>query len=467
MWRVGSSSRHHPSFATMSRKAKSAPQLTLEAFAEKARKTAETPPRISVVDAIAIAKGCSTNYAAQLFQRLVAEDRVPPCAEVSQNLVTANCSDQEPVDTGSQHHGGNRKDVVVASVEEMVQILWALPGQSAFRRHCSLICVRYLGGDETLVGEICRNRTAQECLARESPAHPARIFGEAVEATRDLKRGREHEDVPVQLQAVVDAASERVLQEMRRTHVWSFSKGGGEECELFRVGRVVGGSELVELDRNEHLLKIVDFLKERFSKSIWEEYGRKFKSIFAIELKRAKLAQCRDEGLPPVVVHNQGEYRIAYTEADNDLMIYVLKACRARFEGIAGKGMMLKMHPKNAQRSVWDLLRSNHDSGVAGSSTTRSPDSAGRVVLPARSIADLPAGWRCGAKRGHADIDAQHGNLETEAFSTSPAAVASPSAAWSAESCASTMLHHSAVPEAPANLRLRAKRGDADIAVMS
>ena len=467
MCRVGSSSRFHFTFLTMSRKAKSAPQLTLEAFAEKARKTAETPPRISVVDAIAVAKGCSTDYAAQVFRRLVAEDRVPPCAEVPRNMVTANCSDEELVDTGSQHRGGNRKNIVVASVEEMVQILWALPGQSAFRRHCSLICVRYLGGDETLVGEICRNRAAQERLARESPAHPARIFGEAVEATRDLKRGREHEDVLVQFQGVVDAALERVRKETQRTHVWSFSRGGGEECELFRVGRVIGGSELVELDRNEHLVKIVDFLKERFSNSIWEECGRKFKSIFAIELKRAKLAQCRDEGLPPLVVHNQGECRIAYTEADNDLMIHVLRACRARFEGIAGKDIMIKMHPKKAQRSIWDLLRSKHDSGVASSSMTRSPDSVGRVALPAGSMADMPAEWRSVARRGDADIEVQRDNMETEALSTSTAAVASSSAAWSAESSASTMLHHSAGPEAPANLRLRAKRGDADIAVMS
>lgn len=42
--------------------------------------------------------------------------------------------------------------------------------------------VRYLGGDPGLVGEVLANRAAQETLAREAPSHPARIFGEAVEA---------------------------------------------------------------------------------------------------------------------------------------------------------------------------------------------------------------------------------------------------------------------------------------------
>ena len=42
--------------------------------------------------------------------------------------------------------------------------------------------VRYLGGDETLVDEIRRNRAAQERLARDNPTHTARVFGEAVEA---------------------------------------------------------------------------------------------------------------------------------------------------------------------------------------------------------------------------------------------------------------------------------------------
>jgi hypothetical protein len=72
----------------------------------------------------------------------------------------------------------------------MVEIIWQLPGTAEFRRNCAGVCVRYLGGDLSLVDEITANRAAQERLARENPSHPARIFGQAVEdpeACRQLR----------------------------------------------------------------------------------------------------------------------------------------------------------------------------------------------------------------------------------------------------------------------------------------
>jgi len=80
--------------------------------------------------------------------------------------------------------GGARddQDTPVASVAEMVEIIWQLPGTSTFRSNSAKMLVRYLGGDETLVDEIRRNRAAQERLAASNPSHPARLFGEAVEA---------------------------------------------------------------------------------------------------------------------------------------------------------------------------------------------------------------------------------------------------------------------------------------------
>ena len=70
----------------------------------------------------------------------------------------------------------------MATAAEMVEIVWQLPGTAEFRRNCAQTIFRALGGDEKLVDEIHRNRAAQEELARSNPAHPARVFGEAVEA---------------------------------------------------------------------------------------------------------------------------------------------------------------------------------------------------------------------------------------------------------------------------------------------
>ena len=41
---------------------------------------------------------------------------------------------------------------------------------------------RWLGGDLSLIDEVCRARGFQDELAVRAPEHPARVFGEAVEA---------------------------------------------------------------------------------------------------------------------------------------------------------------------------------------------------------------------------------------------------------------------------------------------
>jgi len=73
--------------------------------------------------------------------------------------------------------------VLVATAEEIVQICCALPDNAEYRKHCAGVMVKYLAGDLSLVEEVFRNRAAQEQLAAEAPGHPARIFGEAVEAS--------------------------------------------------------------------------------------------------------------------------------------------------------------------------------------------------------------------------------------------------------------------------------------------
>ena len=58
-----------------------------------------------------------------------------------------------------------------------------LPGAAATqarRQAASLLC-RWLGGDLSLIDEVCRARGFQDQLAVRAPEHPARVFGEAVE----------------------------------------------------------------------------------------------------------------------------------------------------------------------------------------------------------------------------------------------------------------------------------------------
>lgn len=80
--------------------------------------------------------------------------------------------------------GQGQNETPVVDARGLVKIINHLRTHEAalFRDKCADIFVRYMGGDMTLVREIRNIRNEQERLAREDPMHPARVFGEAVEA---------------------------------------------------------------------------------------------------------------------------------------------------------------------------------------------------------------------------------------------------------------------------------------------
>ena len=79
---------------------------------------------------------------------------------------------------------GQRLTPVMADTRSIVELILALPGRHAarVRRQAAKLLVRYLGGDLSLVDEVCALRGLQEELAVRAPEDPARAFGEAVEA---------------------------------------------------------------------------------------------------------------------------------------------------------------------------------------------------------------------------------------------------------------------------------------------
>ena len=124
-------------------------QLTLDNW--DARRTQDN--KVSVVDVIADVRSVSHDYAAQLYRRLLSEERVPQC-EVRRLPPRAH-SMTSAESTGHRiQRGGARvaQETPVATAAEMVEIVWQLPGTAEFRRNCAQTVVRYLGGDETLHG---------------------------------------------------------------------------------------------------------------------------------------------------------------------------------------------------------------------------------------------------------------------------------------------------------------------------
>ena len=152
--------------------------------------------------------------------------------------------------------------------------------------------------------------------------------------------------------------------ELRQTHVWSFSRtsaGGRSGQILERLGNVVGGSELEAIDRDEHVIRAVEWLSQQFSPQTWRAHGRKFKSFFCVELKSAKLDEATREGTRPFVTFNQGEYRLVYTEADNDLMTSVLRGLQERFQSIAQRDDLFSSSRPRKQRRIQEFLGSFAD----------------------------------------------------------------------------------------------------------
>ena len=127
--------------------------VTLEGFQQHARKTTEIQPRVAVYDIIAAAKGRDNKYASGLFLRYLQEGKVPPCEEVEAGLISGESGNQ---DFG--HGSGSRR--IVATAEEMIQIMWALPGETTFKQRCADVIVRFLGGDPNLMEGVLANRAS-------------------------------------------------------------------------------------------------------------------------------------------------------------------------------------------------------------------------------------------------------------------------------------------------------------------
>ena len=152
--------------------------------------------KVSVIDVICASKGCHRDAAHRTYARLLGDEKIAPIAR-------ALMPEQG-------RHGGSRTPIPFANACEVIHLLHALPGDSAFKRHASNLMVRYLGGDPTLTGEVAKNRTVQERLAAEAPDDPARIFGEAIEADQ------------MQLLDIRYASKKRSIEEQSNLYIFQY-----------------------------------------------------------------------------------------------------------------------------------------------------------------------------------------------------------------------------------------------------
>ena len=160
------------------------------------RKTAEDPPRVSVIDTVALITGHSPTVCSHTLQRL--KESYPEVGSDWSNFRFA---------------GRGQRDTPVSDARGIVEIIMILPGRAAghIRKAAANVMVRYLGGDLSLVEEIAANRLRQEEMEEDEPA---RLFGQTVESEA-LKRKRE-ELTMVELEGRVKRARVQSATEVAR-----------------------------------------------------------------------------------------------------------------------------------------------------------------------------------------------------------------------------------------------------------
>ena len=197
-------------------------QLT-DGSVRQIRKTAEDPPRVSVLDTISVITGLETNGSSVVYNRL--KEQFPEVALTCSNF---------------KFSGRGQRETPVTCAKGAVLIVMLLPGRAAanVRKQAASTLVRYIGGDLTLVDEIAQNHLAQQELDDD---HPARIFGQTVESDR-VKRAREEVligELDLQLAEQSGALKRRRIESIQYCLEALESVGGADDRDRLRCTDMV------------------------------------------------------------------------------------------------------------------------------------------------------------------------------------------------------------------------------------
>ena len=363
------------------------------------RKTADIPPRVSVIDVLVAITRHSQHVAAQDLRRLVS--KYPELAS--------------KIDFKFQFGGQGQRKTPVAGVTAIVEVLMLVTGPCAarLRQEVAELMVRYLGGDLRIIGEVYRQHGLQECLQVHAPSDPRCAFRQAAQATTSL--GGATFDMQSYTKHLVDEVGKQLAETYRKqiqqTHPWDFQRGVVRDNPLVQEGVIVEGDDLLDLDRDERVVRMTDWLKERVTSQTWARHGHKLKNMFAITLKKRKREHCRNHEQPLYIARAHGEYRIVYTEvADQELMSTVFRDVRRRFSGIVTRDEEA-MQGRRRQMRLEDFFKPvgsqppgdqvDDGEGTDLHAEPGAPSSGGGGAVP-----QAPASLPLFVKRGDESVDA-------------------------------------------------------------
>ena len=320
------------------------------------RMTQEDPPGISVIDVVQVITGMTKNNAGNYFERM----------KTTHLEVPTNCRNYRFPGRGQ------RATPVMADTRSIVELILALPGRHAarVRRQAAALLVRYLGGDLSLVDEVCALRGFQEQVAVDAPEDPRRLFGEAVEASSS--------STSTQLANLFAAMNQRLTNQERtlsaqgqmlaRIHESLEHDRQRVNLNVRAPKRAVPHQphitrDLAGVGRPFPVARFLD-AKEREDPS-WKSARRSFAPTFSMQVQVLKKKKLREEGKAAVYIEQNHRPQLLYTEEDRPLMQEAWDLTAAHREDLTGR----QVNPQDApalldqpeRPSVMDLLQRNRE----------------------------------------------------------------------------------------------------------
>ena len=310
---------------------------------KRIRITDDVPPRISVIDAAIALTGKSHHDVAQDFRRI---------------------SEQYPeVGTKCSHFrfkGRGQRDTPITTIHGLVELVFLLPGRQAaqVRRKAAELLVRLLGGDISLVDEVCALRGFQEQLAVQAPDDPRRVFGRAVEAAAAPSAeylsqvctdivGR---TVPVMIEKLSSYIDERLAnlgnRQIVNLNVRALKRPASQ---LPQIANDIAGA-----GRPFPIAKFMDE-KEREDPT-WKSVRKSFAPAFGMLTQVLKKKKLKDEGRQGTYVEQNHRAQLLYTEEDRELMEQAWELAAAHREDLTG-GCEPPAPVVQGTPSVLDMLR--------------------------------------------------------------------------------------------------------------
>ena len=189
-----------------------------------------------------------------------------------------NIRDRHPELKDSLHDykfpGKRQRDTPVCDVRALTELVFLLPGKHAarVRRQAAEIFCRWLGGDLSIIEEVCRNRGIQAELAARQPEHPLRPFGEDVEQKNDASSL----DMANICQQMLEHVMPEILQKITKHIDERFITFETPLCNR-RSAPYVAASQ-----QNAQPLSIPKFLSEKESDNDFKKIRAAFASTFTI-----------------------------------------------------------------------------------------------------------------------------------------------------------------------------------------